>query len=241
MTKMRERIQKIIANAGLCSRRKAEELILEGRVTVNGRVAGIGESAEYNQDDIRVNGKRILKPVKKYFALNKPKGYETTLKSESGKPTVISLLRQRIRIIPIGRLDVDSRGLLLLTNDGEFANRIMHPRYPIDKVYVVTIKGDVPIPKIKRLSEGIQLEDGMTHPCKIKILKKNKGITMLSMTLHEGRKRQIRRMIEAIDFNVADLIRTRIGTVTLRGLREGNCRELKRNEVKQLKKTVGMI
>ncbi len=237
---MKERIQKIISSCGYCSRRRAEELIAEGRVLVNGKKAAIGQSAEYAKDIICVDGKRLLKPKKLYFALNKPQGYETTLKSETGKPTVISLIRTRERIMPVGRLDVDSKGLLLLTNDGEFSNRIMHPRYPIDKVYWVKVRGEIPLPKVEQLRNGVELEEGVTFPCKVKVIRKSGGITIISMTLHEGRKRQIRRMIEAIGFKVLELVRTRIGPITLRGLKEGNCRELKKSELKKIKKTVGL-
>ena len=238
---MKERIQKIISGCGYCSRRKAEELISQGRVSVNGKKASIGQSAEYAKDIILVDGKRLLKPKKLYFALNKPKGYETTLKSETGKPIVVSLIRTRERIMPVGRLDVDSKGLLLLTNDGEFSNRIMHPRYPIDKVYWVSVKGEIPSSEIGQLQNGVKLEEGITFPCKVKLVRKSGGMTILSMTLHEGRKRQIRRMIDAVGFKVVDLVRTRIGPVTLRGLKEGNYRELKKNELKKIRKMVGMV
>jgi 23S rRNA pseudouridine2605 synthase len=239
---MLERIQKIIANAGYCSRRDAEELILEGQVRVNGRIATIGQSADKMNDTIIVEGKKIeqRKVRRVYFALFKPRGVETTLESNNPRTIVTDLIKCRERVIPAGRLDMDSRGLLILTNDGEMANRIMHPSYPIDKVYRVKIRGEVPTYLLERMSNGVMLVDGITRPCKVTLIKRSSDTTLISMTLHEGRKRQIRRMVEAVGFTVLDLLRTRIGEITLRGLREGQSRELKKSELKSLRKTLGM-
>jgi 23S rRNA pseudouridine2605 synthase len=236
---MPERVQKLIANAGYCSRRKAEELILQGKVVVNGRIAKIGESAEPS-DQILVEGKRLGNPDKRYVLLNKPVGYETTLKSTFHKPTVISLVNTKERLIPAGRLDTDSRGLLLLTNDGELAHRVMHPRYPIDKVYEVTVKGTLGERELERLRSGIRLEEGMTYPCKVRVLKRTGDGVVLEMILHEGKKRQIRRMIEAVGSEVTDLVRVRIGLLTIDGLQEGKYRDLARKEVDALKNILKM-
>jgi len=237
---MKERIQKIMANAGYCSRRAAEDLIIDGKVKVNGKVAKIGDTADPAHDMILVEGKPLRRPRRIYLALNKPVGYETTLNSTSGKDTVISLIRTKERIIPIGRLDTDSRGLLLLTNDGDFANRIMHPRYEVEKAYHVKVRGEIPDYKIELMEKGIMLEEGITAPCKIKIIKRSSDTTMLSIILHEGKKRQIRRMIEKVGFQVLDLIRTRVGNITVGGIKEGCYRELKPNELTELRKLSGM-
>jgi 23S rRNA pseudouridine2605 synthase len=236
---MPERIQKLIANAGYCSRRKAEELIIQGKVVVNGRMASIGESAEPT-DQILVEGKRLGTPEKRYILLNKPVGYETTLKSTFHKPTVISLVNVKERLIPAGRLDTDSRGLLLLTNDGELAHRVMHPRYPIDKVYEVTVRGKIGERDLGLLRSGIRLEEGMTYPCKVLVLKRTGDGIVLEMTLHEGKKRQIRRMIEAVGAEVTDLVRVRIGSLTMEGLMEGKYRDLARKEVETIKNILKM-
>ena len=232
---MKARIQKHIANAGICSRRKAEELIEKGRVKVNGQTAKIGDSADPDEDRILVDGKPIGAQEKLYFALNKPVGYESTLHSNTGKPTVVELIETKARIFPIGRLDTDSRGLLLLTNDGVFANLVMHPRSNVDKVYRVSVDGDVPTALINTMRNGIQLEEARTRPCEIEVLAKDKNKTILQFTLHEGRKRQIRRMLEAIEFSVMDLCREKVGNITLGKLNEGNYRVLKQEEIEELR------
>ena len=232
---MAERVQKLIASAGICSRRKAEELIKQGRVKINGQTAKIGDSADSNTDTILVDGKPINPQERVYFALNKPIGYECTLQSTTGKPTVAELIDTKARIFPIGRLDTDSRGLLLLTNDGEFANFVMHPGSSVDKVYRVSVEGDVPIALINTMRNGIQLEEARTRPCEIEVLSKDKDKTILEFILHEGRKRQIRRMLEAIEYSVIDLCREKVGNITLGKLNEGNYRVLKQDEIEALR------
>ena len=232
---MKARIQKLIANAGVCSRRKAEELIEQGRVKVNGQIAKIGDTADLDVDKVLVDGTSINPQEKVYFALNKPIGYESTLYSTTGKPTVIELIDTKARIFPIGRLDTDSRGLLLLTNDGEFANIVMHPSSSVDKIYRVSVEGDVSSSLINVMRKGIQLEEARTRECEIEVLSKDNEKTVLQFTLHEGRKRQIRRMLEAIEFSVIDLCRERVGNITLGKLTEGNYRMLKPDEIKELR------
>ncbi len=232
---MKVRVQKIIASAGICSRRKAEELIGHGRVKINGQTAKIGDLADPDKDKILVDGKPIGAQEKVYFALNKPIGYESTLSSTTKKPNVVELIDTKARIFPIGRLDTDSRGLLLLTNDGELANLVMHPGSSVDKVYRVSVDGDVDTSSINKMRNGIQLEEARTRPCEIEVLAKDKDKTILQFTLHEGRKRQIRRMLEAIEFTVIDLCRERVGNITLGKLKEGNYRTLKSDELQGLR------
>lgn len=231
---MEERIQKIIANCGYCSRRDAEDLILQNKVVVKGKFAKIGESADIDKDIIVVEGKLLKKPEKLYFVLNKPEGYETTLNSPQKRRIVASLLKTNERVIPVGRLDMDSQGLLLMTNDGDFANKIMHPRYSLEKEYEATVMGKMPLSKIKKLEEGVKIKTGMTYPCKIKILKQTKGTTRVSVTIHEGKNRQIRRMFGAVGYEVTELKRTRIGSLYLGNLKPGKYRKLKDSEVKNL-------
>ncbi|TAL56956.1 MAG: rRNA pseudouridine synthase [Nanoarchaeota archaeon] len=234
------RIQKIIANSGYCSRRKAEELISAGKVLVNGKKASIGQSAT-EEDSIFVDGRPLRKQEKRYYILNKPKGYETTMKSTRGLPIVASLVKSNVRVVPAGRLDSDSRGLLIMTNDGELCHRIMHPRFTVDKVYEVTINTAIPEEKINVLRKGVVLDDKTkTRPCKVEVNLSAKTLTILRMTLHEGKKRQIRRMLTAVGFGISDLVRIQIGNLSLNNLKEGSFRELTDLEVSRLKKILGM-
>jgi pseudouridine synthase len=233
---MAERVQKIIAAAGICSRRKAEGLIEQGRVKINGQIARIGNSADPNVDTILVDGIPIDPEEKVYFILNKPVGYESTLQSTTGNPTVIELMDTAVRIFPVGRLDTDSRGLLLLTNDGEFANMVMHPGSLVEKVYRVSVNGHIPDARIDEMRQGIELEEATTRPCEIEILERDANKTILLMTLHEGRKRQIRRMVAAIGFSVMDLRRESVGNIVLAGLKEGGHRHLTMEEIRGLQR-----
>jgi len=233
---MAERVQKIIAAAGICSRRKAEELIEQGRVKINGQIARIGNSADPNVDTILVDGIPIDPEEKVYFILNKPVGYESTLQSTTGNPTVIELMDTAVRIFPVGRLDTDSRGLLLLTNDGEFANMVMHPGSLVEKVYRVSVNGHIPDARIDEMRQGIELEEATTRPCEIEILERDANKTILLMTIHEGRKRQIRRMVAAIGFSVMDLRRESVGNIVLAGLKEGGHRHLTMEEIRGLQR-----
>lgn len=230
-----ERIQKIIANCGYCSRRKAEELIEMGLVRVNGKRAEIGQSAEYGKDRITVEGNVMKKPELEYYILNKPMGYETTMNSPQGRRTAVSLIKTKNRIVPIGRLDMDSRGLLMFTNDGDFANMIMHPRYELAKEYEVTIKGKINPGRLKKLETGIKIKTGRTYPCEIKNYKQGKNATKFSIIIHEGKNRQIRRMIYALGYEILDLVRIRIGNVHLGKLKETRYRKLTEKEINDLK------
>jgi 23S rRNA pseudouridine2605 synthase len=233
-----ERLQKVIAHAGVASRRKAEQLILEGKVTVNGKVVKeLGVKVSQN-DKVEVVGIPIEREEPVYFLFYKPRGVISSVHDEKGRKVVTDFLPQiKQRVYPIGRLDYDTSGLLLLTNDGEFANLLMHPRNEIEKVYIVKTKGIPPKEKLKALQKGVMLEDGKTAPAKVKMLSldKQKGTSIIEIIIHEGRNRQVRRMFEAIGSPVLKLKRERYGPLTLEGLTAGETRELTPHEVKQIR------
>ncbi|MBD8070305.1 23S rRNA pseudouridine(2605) synthase RluB [Bacillus sp. PS06] len=233
-----ERLQKIIAQAGVASRRKAEELILEGRVKVNGKVVKeLGTKVTLN-DKIEVNGIPLEKEKPVYFLLYKPRGVISSVSDDKGRKVVTDLFPYiEERIYPVGRLDYDTSGLLLMTNDGEFANILIHPKYEVDKVYVAKVKGIPLREKLRQLEKGIMLEDGKTAPAKVKVLSvdKKKQSSIIEIIIHEGRNRQVRRMFDAIGHEVIKLKRERFGFLTLQGLATGEYRELSPHEVKQLR------
>ena len=232
-----KRLQKVIAHAGVASRRKAEELIVQGKVKVDGEVVTeLGYKVTKHQF-IEVNGKAIQKEDKVYYVVNKPKKYICSNNDEHGRNTVGSLIECQYRIYPVGRLDYDSSGVLLMTNDGDFTNLMIHPRYHISKTYNVIIKGILKIEDLKQLEQGVMLDDTMTLPCKIKIKSKDttKGQTFLEMTIQEGRNRQIRRMMEMFGYEVTLLHRKQFGVITDKGLNIGEYRRLKPFEIKQLR------
>jgi pseudouridine synthase len=235
------RLQKIIAAAGLASRREAERLIQDGRVTVNGKVVtDLGIRVDPEENHIKVRGKLIQPPkTKTYLALNKPAGYVSTHKDPQGRPTVLDLIHGvRERVFVVGRLDFNSEGLILLTNDGELANALMHPKYHVSKTYQVKVKGHPDASRLQKLSRGIQLADGPTKPVKIEKVRYLKANTTLEITLYEGRKRQIRRMFEKIGHPVLRLKRVRIGPIRLSGLSPGKFIRLNPWQIKQLKDDV---
>lgn len=235
-----ERVQKLIANAGHCSRRKAEDLIEQGLVTVNGKTITIGDSAT-REDDIRVEGHQIRFPKLKYYLLYKPVGYETTVTSSSKRRrTIMSLLNVKERVVPAGRLDYDSSGALLLTNDGELAHRVMHPRYPLDKVYEVVVNGRVVPKALEKLRNGVELREGMTQPCTVTVKKTTGKRTILEFILNEGKNRQIRRMMEAVGYTVDSLERKRIGFLSVNTLKPGKYRSLRAVEIAKLKELLGL-
>ncbi|MCF7866369.1 rRNA pseudouridine synthase [Candidatus Woesearchaeota archaeon] len=229
-----ERVQKLMANAGICSRRRAEELIEQGKVSVNDQVITIGDKANPDTDLISVEGKVLKKQKKIYVLLNKPPGYETTLFSPQNRKKVTDLIKIKERIIPVGRLDLNSRGLLILTNDGNFANKIMHPRYEKEKTYEATVKGIIPESKLKMLERGMDIGIANTSPCDVKILKQGKKFMRLAVKIKEGKNRQIRRMFQRIGYNVEDLARTKIGDIGIGKLKEGKFRHLTQTEVAKL-------
>lgn len=233
-----ERLQKIMAQAGVASRRKCEELIVSGRVKVNGVIIQeLGYKADATRDEIEVDGKKIARENHVYFLLNKPTGYITSVTDPQGRKTVLDLMEGiEERIYPVGRLDYDTSGLLLLTNDGEFANRITHPRHELDKVYEATVKGRMEEDALIRLRQGIELEDGMTAPAdavRLRFNEKSKT-TLIQLTIHEGRNRQVRRMCEAVGHPVRRLKRVRLAFLTLEGVPEGGYRPLTAEEVTRL-------
>ncbi|MBR3293571.1 MAG: rRNA pseudouridine synthase [Oscillospiraceae bacterium] len=229
---MAERIQKILAAAGLMSRRAAEEAILAGRVSVNGRTAALGERAEAD-DVIALDGFTLIEPEKKrYLMLHKPRGYVTTLRDEKGRKTVVELLNGvNARVYPVGRLDLNSEGLLLLTNDGDFANRVMHPSGDISKTYLVWVRGaDLPH-AAERLSRPIALDGVKLRPARVRSIKLNQDDALLSVTIFEGRNRQIRRMCESCELHVTRLVRVSEGKLQLGELPLGQWRELTDEEI----------
>lgn len=234
---MKERLHKIIATAGITSRRNAEKLITEGRVSVNNVVVNkLGEKADAVKDVIRIDGKIIsLEKTKYYIILNKPAGFVTTLHDPEGRPTVVDLISDvPERVYPVGRLDYDSRGLLIMTNDGDFAQKVQHPRFQKPKIYKVKIQGHLSKEELKQLGRGIKLPDGVFKPENLRIEKYNDKSCWLRLTLREGKNRIIRRGFEAAGHRVAHLLREAIGELTLGALKEGEWRYLTGKEISQL-------
>ena len=233
-----ERLQKVIAHAGMSSRRKAEEWIQEGRVKVNGTVVKeLGIKVGPN-DKVEVNGIPLEKEKPVYFLFYKPRGVISAVSDDKNRKVVTDYFYEiEERIYPVGRLDYDTSGLLLMTNDGDFANVLMHPKHEVDKVYVAKVKGIPLRESLKKLEKGIVLEDGKTAPAKVKFLSsdKKKQNSIIEITIHEGRNRQVRRMFDAIGHPVQKLKRERYGFLTLQGLTAGDARELTPHEVKQLR------
>ena len=237
---MEKRLQKILAEIGITSRRKAEELIIQGRVTVNGKTAVLGMKADPARDHIKLDGKLISKPEPRvYLMFNKPRGVVTSLSDPEERPTVRDYLRGvRYRVFPVGRLDYDSEGLLLLTNDGDFAHSVLHPSRKIPKSYLIKVKGEPGEDEIRKLRAGIRLEDGITAPAKIEKVRSALNNTWLEITIHEGRNRQIRRMLEQTGHLVLKLKRTRINGIELGNLKPGEYRYLKPEEISRIKEEV---
>lgn len=233
---MTERLQKILASRGVCSRRKAEELIQAGRVTVNGAIALLGQSADGEKDDIRLDG-APLPSVEGYvyIMLHKPRGFVTTLSDEKGRANVTQLVDCGTRVYPVGRLDMDSEGLLLLTNDGDFANHLMHPKAEVNKTYEVWVQGFTSGAE-KKLERPITLDGYTIKPPKVRLLGVQGSGARLEITIHEGRNRQVRRMCQAAGLHVTRLRRIAEGPITLGDLKKGSWRHLTEDEVTLLKK-----
>ncbi len=232
-----ERVQKLLAQAGISSRRRAEQLIREGRGTVNGRPVKLGDSARSGKDIIAVDGERIGPgPEKKlYLALHKPRGFVTTMEDERGRKCVAELVKDVPgRVYPVGRLDKDSEGLLLMTNDGGFANAVAHPSTHVAKTYRVTLRPGISEEQLIKLSTGIELDGRRTAPAKARVLEQQPGRAVVEIVLYEGRNREIRRMCEFLGLEVARLKRTAVGPVRLSLLPQGKYRELTKEEVSGL-------
>jgi 23S rRNA pseudouridine2605 synthase len=235
---MEQRLQKVMADAGVASRRKAEELIKAGRVTVNGAVIReLGTKVDPERDHVKVDGQHLKPaPPHVYLMLNKPKGVVSTLTDPEGRPTVADLLRGvRMRVFPVGRLDYDSEGLMLLTNHGELAQALLHPRYHVPKTYLVKVKGVLTDEEIEKLETGVSLEDGPTGPAQVRKIRKAAQNSWIDITIHEGRTHQVKRMVEAVGHFVLKLKRVRFGPLALNDLEAGEFRYLTDREANALR------
>lgn len=235
------RINRYISMCGLASRRKADELILNGKVEVNGKVMrDLGLKINPRHDKVFVDGKQAAQVYDYvYLVMNKPKDTITTLSDEKGRPTVMSLVKSKQRVYPVGRLDRNTTGVLILTNDGDFANHLMHPKYEIPKSYHVTLATAVTREDAEKLGRGMRLEDGTTAPAEVYIIPGSRG-KEVGIVIHEGRNRQVRRMFESLGYDVKKLDRVAYGPVTREGLKRGETRNLTRHEIRELRKMAGM-
>ncbi len=235
------RLQQFIATCGLASRRRAEELIVEGRVTVNGVIAQLGAQVDPLTDKIAVDGRTLEPETSVYILLNKPRGVVTTVRDTHGRGTVMDCLAALdARVFPVGRFDRDVDGALLLTNDGELAFRLTHPRFEVTKTYRVWVTGDMSVETAARLARGVMLDDGLTARCQVKILSRMRGRTQIELVLHEGRNREVKRMCNAVNHPVKQLSRIAFAGLTVRNLSAGEWRQLDSEEVASLRKRVGL-
>lgn len=230
-----QRLQKVLAAAGIASRRASELLISEGRVTVNGQVASLGDKADPSRDLVEVDGERVnVNPERVYVMLNKPQGVITTADDPEGRPTVMDLINLPMRLFPVGRLDQDTEGLLLLTNDGELAHTLLHPSYEVERVYVALVPGPVRKKALAALREGITLDDGVARARRVRVLEEERGKALVELVMTEGRKREVRRMLGALGLSVERLARVSYGGVELGDLRQGKWRFLTNPEIARL-------
>lgn len=230
------RLQKFLAQCGIASRRGAEEMIMQGKVKINGKTAVLGDKVT-SSDKVYVSGRRVVMPKTKYryIMLNKPRGYITTMNDERGRKCVAELVKNvGERVYPVGRLDKDSEGMLVFTNDGEFANKIMHPRNSVYKFYRVTVRPGITEEQLVKLETGVEIDGAKTAPAIVHVVQKEPGRVVLEMILHEGKNREIRRMCDAVGLEVARLRRTQIGGVKMGMLKQGDWRDLTEKEVKNL-------
>ena len=235
-----QRVQKVLAAAGVASRRASEELIGQGRVTVNGRVVELGGKCDPALDVVAVDGERVnVDPDRVYLMLNKPRGVVTTTDDPEGRPTVSELVNLPQRLFPVGRLDQDTEGLLLMTNDGELTNQLTHPSFEVERVYVVLVPGPVRKKSLAQLREGVELDDGIARAKRVRVLETQRSKALLELVMTEGRKREIRRMLGAIGLRVERLARVSYGGVELGDLRQGNWRFLTQPEISRLYAAVG--
>jgi pseudouridine synthase len=230
------RLDSYLARLGIASRRSIASVLREQQVTLNGnRVKEHGVRINPEKDHIHINGKQVTKPQLLYFLVYKPKGYISTADDEQGRKTVVDLITSPTRIYPVGRLDKDSHGIMLLTNDGDLSNKLIHPKYHVPKTYEVLIRGYIGEYKLNKLRTGVKLYDGTTLPADVKIIKQTNSKTLLQIVLYEGKKRQIRRMCEALELPLIDLKRVKFGTLHLGKLQPGNYRSLTKHELQELK------
>jgi 23S rRNA pseudouridine2605 synthase len=230
-----ERLQKVLARAGLGSRRTCEELIADGRVTVDGEIAILGRRVDPDRDRIELDGVSVVVDDNLvYYLLNKPAGYVSTASDPEGRPTVVELVPTAPRVYPVGRLDADTEGLLLLTNDGELTQLLTHPSHGVVKTYLAEVDGDPAPAAVRQLREGVDLDDGRTAPARAKVIQRRGATSAIEIGIHEGRNRQVRRMCAAVGHPVRRLVRTRIGPLHDRDLVPGTWRALSRGEVRRL-------
>jgi pseudouridine synthase len=230
------RLQKHLAECGVDSRRACEALIAAGRVAVNGVVAELGGTVDPEQDEVTLDGHPVTRNEKVYVVLNKPAGYVTTAQDEFGRKNVLDCVKGvKARVFPVGRLDMDVEGVLLLTNDGELAHRLLHPRYGVEKVYYASVRGCVSPASVRKLEAGVLLEDGLSAPAKASVIATEGNSTRLRLTLREGRKREVKRMCEAVGHPVKRLKRVMFGPLTADGLRPGEWRYLSDKEIGALR------
>jgi 23S rRNA pseudouridine2605 synthase len=229
------RIQKALADAGLMSRRAAEDAIREGRVAVDGTSAVLGDRVDVSTQEVTLDGVRIpVNPALHTYLVYKPKGVISSASDPEGRPTVVDLVESEARLYPVGRLDYDSEGLILLTNDGELANRVTHPRFGVEKKYLARVKGSPAQSEVRRLTRGIDLDDGPARALSARVVDRRGKETLVELTMGEGRNREVRRMFEALGYEVTGLVRTAIGPVSDRSLRPGQSRRLSPAEIREL-------
>ena len=236
-----ERLQKVLARAGLGSRRAVEEMIAAGRIRVNGATAQLGRRVDPTKDVVEVDGSRVPLAVDLvHYLLNKPAGVVTTASDPEGRPTVLDLVELPARVWAAGRLDVDSEGALVLTNDGDLSYRLTHPSFEVPKTYVVQVGGGVGERALRSLARGVELDDGRTRPARASVLERGGGSTLVELTISEGRNRQVRRMFEVVGHRVIRLVRTEIGPLKLGHLKPGSVRRLSPAEVRSLYRATGL-
>jgi len=236
-----ERLQRSLARAGLGSRRACEELIAAGRVSVGGREATLGDRVDPARDEVRVDGRKVsVDPGLRYLAMHKPRGVTTTMRDPHAERDLSRFLPKGPRVFPVGRLDRDTEGLLLLTNDGELAHRLTHPRYAVEKEYLVEVDGAPSSRQLGRLRRGVELDDGVARAVEARIAGGSKGRGAVRLVMVEGRKREVRRMLEAVGLPVRRLVRTRVGPVRLGRLKPGELRELEPEDVRAMYRAAGL-